>query len=546
MLVAVRATHERLDLGVLDVLTRNAEHLPRVIEELNSEDAADLGAEAPALAAARQDGRAEGPLSGWVVVATCNRLEVYLDTERFHDSIELVARAVEETSGLDAEHVSLCLEAAMGAPVAEHLFQVIAGLRSIVIGEAEVAGQVRSAFEAAQQGGTATPMLNDLFQIGFRTAKKVTTRTPVGAAGRSGVAIALDHATSILGALEGKDVLVIGTGAYARLGVAELTRRGTGRVRVHSASGRAVAFARRHGVEAIAADELGSALAQADLVLACSGRGTSLFPEQFLEAGPTLVLDLALHSDLHPLVRHMNEIQVLDLSDLAIEVDDAAAPVLAAAKDLVAAGVDQFRSRQEFRRVDPAMASLRRSIGAATDAEIARLRRRSEDDEVIDTVERSVRRILAKVMHSPTVRARELAQQGNADEFVEAFHTIFGVDITVGDSTGAGREHGQDGVDTGVAGWMRLDQTVPPQTAVETIGGVGAAASAAPGATGAAATGAADLLTEAGTPSDHTLSVLADLARMGVDDTTGPAGHACPLTPAQQQAYRMQVTREYA
>jgi glutamyl-tRNA reductase len=569
MLVAVRATHERLDLGVLDVLTRNAQHLPQVIEELNAESAADLGADAPALAAARQDGRAEGPLSGWVVVATCNRLEVYLDTERFHDSIELVARAVEETSGLDAEHVSLCLDAAMGAPVAEHLYQVIAGLRSIVIGEAEVAGQVRSAFEAAQQGGTATPMLNDLFQIGFRTAKKVTSHTPVGAAGRSGVAIALDRATSILGPLEGKDVLVIGTGAYARLGVAELTRRGTGRVRVHSASGRAVAFARRHGVEALAADELGRALAQADLVLACSGRGTSLFPEQFLQAGPTLVLDLALHSDLHPLVRRMKEIQVLDLSDLSIEVDDAAAPVLAAAKDIVADGVEQFRSRQQFRRVDPAMASLRRSIGTATDAEIARLRRRSEDDEVIDTVERSVRRILAKVMHSPTVRARELAQQGNADEFVEAFHTIFGVDITAGDSApvGPGSADGEhEQAPGGVTGWMRLDQTIPPQTVTSadlgqaaTASGVAAASSAAAGAVDAGATdqpaasgsegvgaGAADVLSAAGTPSDHTLSVLADLARMGVDDTTGPAGSACPLTPAQQQAYRMQVTREYA
>lgn len=445
MLVALRATHEHLDLGVLDALTRGSEHLPHVIEQLNAQ--AGAGADA-----ADEDPGA--PLDGWAVLSTCNRLEIYLDARRFHDGVDVAARAVAATSGLSPEQVSLCLETAIGAPVAEHLYEVTAGLRSIVLGEAEIAGQARAAFERDRAAGHTTAMLNDLFQVGFRFAKQVATRTPVGAAGRSGVAIALDRAERLIGPLPGADVLVIGTGAYARLGVAELLRRGARSVRVHSASGRAVAFAQRQGVEAITAAELPGALAQADLVLACSGRGTSLFPELFLHAGPTLILDLALHSDLHPLVRHLADVSVLDLTDLTVDVDQESAPVLTQARAIIAEGVEHFRSRQEFRRVDPAMAAMRRAVDTAAEAEVARLRR--DSPETAEDVERSIRRILAKVLHSPTARARRLAEEGHADEVVDAFHTIFGIDIsrTDGEAT--------VGPERAPAGWMRLDRTVPP------------------------------------------------------------------------------------
>ncbi len=432
MLVALRATHEHLDLGVLDALTQGSDRLPQVIEQLNA---------------------AATSLEGWVVVSTCNRLEIYLDARRFHEGVAVAARAVATTSGLSVDQVSLCLETAMGRPVTEHLYEVVAGLRSIVLGEAEVAGQVRAAFERAQNDGHATPMLNDLFQIGFRFAKRVASRTPVGAAGRSGVSVALDLAEQAVGPLSDAAVLVVGTGAYARVGVADLHRRGARRVQVHSPSGRGDAFAERHGIDAVRAGELPAALAKADLVLACSGRGPSLSPEMFDGAGRTLVLDLALHSDLHPGVRDLSDVDVLGLAELSVTADAGTALALAEARRIVADGVEHFASRQEFRRVDPAMASLRRALDDAAEAEVQHLV--ADRPDIAEEVERSIRRILAKVMHSPTTRARQLAQEGKTDEYVEAFHTIFGIDIrTEGEATAV--------PDGGPAGWMRLDTTVPP------------------------------------------------------------------------------------
>ena len=446
MLAAVRASHERLDLEVLDALTRNADRLPAVIEEIAAERAAS----------------SQPLLAGTVVISTCNRLEVYLDTGRFHDGVDIVIDAVSRTSGLDREVVSLCLEAAMDAPVPQHLFEVTSGLRSLVLGEAEIAGQVKTSFEAARREGRTTSMLHDLFQHAFRCAKRVATQAPVGAAGRSGAAVALDRAEVELGGFEGRTVLIVGTGAYARLGVAELVRRGVADVRVYSRSGRASGFAQRQGVQVVPEGGLDRALSDADLVLACSGRGTSLFPEQFLAAGRTVVLDLALHSDLHPLVRHLKGITVLGLADLKLGTDAQDDPALVTARGIVAENVEAFRVQQEVRRIDPAMAALRREVFEAADGEIDRLRR-DVSGETADQLERAVRRILAKAMHQPAERARHLAETGYADAYVEAFHTIFGIDISAGQGRTDPAEAGVEGEPAPV-GWMRADRTVPPRS----------------------------------------------------------------------------------
>lgn len=363
MLAALRASHERVDLDVLDALTRDADTLPAVIEELQAERTGSTGA-APVVA-------------GQVVVSTCNRLEVYLDTDSFHEGVDLVVDAISRTSGIERDVVSLCFDAAMDTPVPQHLYEVTSGLRSIVLGEAEIAGQVRQAFEAARREGRTTSMLHDLFQHGFRCAKRVATQAPVGAAGRSGASVAVDRAGIELGGFEGRTALIVGTGAYARLGLAELTRRGVTDLRVFSPSGRAAGFADRHGAQRVEAGELDTALAEADLVLACSGRGTSLFPEQFLGAGRTVVLDLALHSDLHPLVRHLKGITVLGLADLHVGVEAADDPALVTARGIVAENVEAFRTQQEVRRIDPAMAALRREVADAADDEVDRLDRKS-------------------------------------------------------------------------------------------------------------------------------------------------------------------------
>lgn len=418
MLVAVRASHEHLDLGVLDALTRNSEQLA-------------------------QELRAPGaPLDGAVVLSTCNRLELYLDADRFHDAVDHAVSAVSRTSGLAEQEVRQLLEAAMGTEVAQHLYEVTAGLRSVVMGESEISGQVRAAFTEALEQGTTTPMLNDLFQEGLRHAKRVSSTTRLGAAGRTGAAVALDRAIDVLEVPLGEaSVLVIGTGSYARLVVAELARRGVQDVAVFSSTGRAEDFAASHGVRAIPADGLGAAAVGADLIVAASGHGqTLLHPEHLSDARPRVILDLALHSDLDAAVRDLDQVTVIGLADLADEIDDAGQ--LAAAREILTEGVDRFVSRQETRKLDPAVTALRSRVAAALDREMEDIRERYPED-IAEDLERRLHRIAAKVLHLPTARAREFARDGAADQYVEAMHTLFGIDLV-----GAAVADGEDGVTT--------------------------------------------------------------------------------------------------
>ncbi len=406
MLVALSASHEHLDLGVLDALTRNADELPD-----------RLAAAGPAL-------------QGAVVISTCNRLEIYMDAERDDDAIDAALDAISGASGVSRRAVAESVATAQGSAAATHLYEVAAGLRSMVMGESEISGQVRTAFNAALAAGHTTPLLNDLFQVGLRHAKKVSTTTGLGAAGRSGGAVALDRASAALDMpLTEAEVLIIGTGAYARVITAELRRRGSQRVHVHSGSGRAADYARTHEVTAVPDGGFDQAVATADLIVAASGQGGGVLrPEQLTarHGRRLVVLDLALHSDLDARLREREDVHVIGLRDLAEEIDDTGQ--IALAREILAEGVRSFTERQRMRSVDPAITYLRGTVSGTVEEEISRIRAKY-DPQIAADFEHHLRRIAVKILHPPTVRARELARTGEGDRYVTAFQTLFGVDV---------------------------------------------------------------------------------------------------------------------
>ena len=405
MLVAVRASHEHLDLGVLDALSRGADRIDDLLAHVDC-------------------------IHGTVVIATCNRLEIYLDAERFHDAVAATVDAIAQCSGMERDEVASHVDALMDSEAAAHLYEVMAGLRSRVVGESEIAGQVRTAFSAALAAGRTTAMLNDLFQIGQRHAKQVASTTGLGAVGRTGGAVALDRAADVLDlGIADAAVLVIGTGSYARVITADLRRRGTRDIRVHSGTGRAEAFASSHRVQAVPAGMLPEAVAHADLVVAASGQGGAVLrPEHLVgrDSRALVVLDLALRSDLHPDLRGREDVRIISLADLAHDIDDDGQKQQARA--ILDEGVRSFIARRRIRSVDPAISYLRGSVSGALDDEVGRIRSRY-GDEVAAEFERGLTRIAAKVLHPPTVRARELAVNGRAEQYVAAFHTLFGVDV---------------------------------------------------------------------------------------------------------------------
>ncbi len=423
MLTVLGASHHDLGLTDLDRLTGDTGQLIDLLQDLHHQP--------------------DSPLAGVVVVATCNRLEIYLDVVRFHDAIDQVIAALSRSSGVPEAAASSLLKVRVGAPAAAHLFTVAAGLDSMVVGEAEIGGQIGRALADAQAAGTTSPSINMLFQSAARTAKQVAATTGLGAAGRSVASVALDIAAEGI-SLRGSTALVIGTGAYARVVARELRARECGELAVFSPSGRASGFAGRHRATALTPDQLPAALATVDIVVTCSGGSSAVLTEPVLRTAVSSrttalpVVDLALHSDVPATARSVPGVRLTDLHTVAAGVDPAHLLAVTAAQDIVIAGVAAFEDRMAVRRLDPAIVALRQHISGAVDKEMVRLRAKYPDEVAAD-VERALHRVTQSLLHTPTMRAGELARTGDGAGYLQALHTLFGIDLT--DPAAAG--HGE-------------------------------------------------------------------------------------------------------
>ena len=386
-------------------------------------------------------------ISGAVALATCNRLEIYLDAERFHDAIDAVTDRIAELAGMEPTAVANLLKVRVGAPVAAHLFTVAAGLDSMVVGEAEISGQVSRALTAAHAARTTTPVLHSLFQSAARTAKQVASKTGLGSAGRSVASVAIDIATAGLvepgtdesTSLATATCLIIGTGAYARVVAAALRARGCTRLQVFSPSGRAEAFAATHHAEMVAPEQFADAIGKADLVVACSGTTGGVLDVQTVTAAlsgretPLPVVDLALRPDVSAGVRALPGVRVIDLHT----VSESAAPehrdAIVAAQDVVIAAVAKFEDDQAIRTLAPAVVALRQHVSVAVEKEMTRLRAKY-DDTVAAEVELAMHRVTQSLLHTPTLRAKELARTGDGAGYLKALHTLFGIELPAGET----------------------------------------------------------------------------------------------------------------
>ena len=329
-----------------------------------------------------------------MLIGTCNRFEVYLETSNYHWAIEETIRVVSAVSGLAQDYVSKVLRVSFGTAVAQHLYSVASGLESMVIGESEIAGQVRRSLAEAQQFGDTTPALNQLFQTASMVSKRVASQTGLGSAGRSIVATGLELFEHRFGALAGKRILVVGTGAYARVTVGALQRLGVAEILVYSESGRAEEFSANRETTPVEAGGLRTALATTALTVTASGSRN---------------YSVSLH-----LAQDVLNLQAQLGLPVGLNVLDAVAA---------------FEAEQAARTVDPVIAGLRGHIAGWVTEEVERVRRKL-GDETADEVARSLNRVANALLHTPTINAKESARTGNQADYIEAVKTLFGIDLS--------------------------------------------------------------------------------------------------------------------
>lgn len=441
-------------IGIVVVFSLVASH-----SDLDLETVARLSAGAAAVSAEVTRGGTD--IVGLVTLATCNRYEIYAQA-RSADHVESarssIVAAISSHTGLAEPDVSAALTTNVGTAVPRHLFAVSTGLESAVVGEREIAGQVRRALSSAQEEGVTTPPLVRLFQAAAKTAKDVGAQTALGRRGMSIVSVALDLATELqdaasplvgvspnapqplplltaAGPLAGKAAVLFGTGAYAGAAMAQLAQRGCTDISVYSASGRAETFTASRGGTALDDSTLPGAVARASLLVGCSGSDQRLSREDLAQmrhenSGQLTAIDLALTHDFAPDIAELPGVELLTLETVRQAAPAEQESTLAEAAALVAEATRKYEDTQNARALDHAIVALRRHTMSVLDDELAKVRKQHGCSAATAEVEFAMRRMVKQLLHVPTVRAKELAAAGDADSYVAALEVLYGLKVT--------------------------------------------------------------------------------------------------------------------
>jgi len=379
-----------------------------------------------------------------VVLSTCNRVEVYADAEGFHAGLESVSELLSELSGVPLEDLSRHLYVHFEGKAVLHLFEVACGLDSMVVGESQILGQLRRAYAASSDGAGRT--LHELFQKALKVGKRAHSETGIDEAGQSLVSVGLDRAIGAVGPLEGRRVLVIGAGSMGALAGATLRRAGAGQVVVaNRTADRARRLATTLDGEGIGLDGLEQALVDADVVISSTGATGLVVPLEVVRravaarAGrPLAILDLALPRDIDPAVRELDGVTLVDLASLqeVLATTEVGADV-EAARGIVIEEVADFLAWQRSVRVAPTVVALRSRAEQVVAAELQRLSSRLPDLDERSSAEvhSAVRRAVAALLHTPTVRVKELSESPDGLTYADALRELFELG---GDDEGSG------------------------------------------------------------------------------------------------------------
>ena len=416
-ILVVGASHASASIPVLERLALDADSVDKLLADVHSCEHVDEA----------------------VVLATCNRVEVYAEVDRFHASVEEISALLGERSGIARDELARYLYVHYDEGAVAHAFAVASGLDSMVVGEQQILGQVRAALRRGQEAGAVGSALNTLFQQSLRVGKRAHAETGIDHFGPSLVAVGLDQAEhSFPDGLAGRRALVIGAGSMAALAAATLRRRGVSEIVVVNRSlDRAAELAAAAGARVGDHDALLEEIAAVDVVVSCTGAMALVISAAELAAAvelraqrPLAVLDLALPHDVAPEAAHLPGVRLVALRDLADSVAQVSSSDVAAVRAIVAAEVAGFAATRRAAQVTPTLVALRSMASGVVDAELARLAARLPE---LDTTSRAeleatVRRVADKLLHNPTVRIKQLAGHTAESSYADALAELFALD----------------------------------------------------------------------------------------------------------------------
>ena len=373
-----------------------------------------------------------------VLVSTCNRVEVYVLAERFHGAYDDVRQFLCDRSHLPPERFADALYVHYDLDCARHLFEVASGLDSAVVGEAEILGQVRSAWDTAREHGTAGSALNLLFRHAVEVGKRARTETAIGRHVASVSSAAVAMATAEVGSLADRSVLVLGAGDMGRGMLGALADAGVRQLRVANRTWeRSVEVAGAVGGEPVRLGDLAGVLGDTDVLFTGTGASSLMLAHADLDAvmaarpeRPLLIVDVAVPRDVDPAAGGVPGVTLLDMDDLRTFAEAGVAArrgEIALVRSVVNDEVDRYGALSSAREVAPLVGSLRQRAEEIRLRELERASGRLAglDERQRDAVETLTRSIVSKLLHDPTVEVKEAAGTPRGERLAESLRHLF-------------------------------------------------------------------------------------------------------------------------
>jgi glutamyl-tRNA reductase len=394
------------------------------------------------------------PVAEAFVVSTCNRVEVYAEVDRFHAGVTAICELLARHCGVPAHELTQHLYVHYEDRAVSHLLAVAAGLDSMVVGEDQILGQVRSAVKLAAEHGTAGRVLGELGQLALRTGKRARAETGIGRAGLSLLSAAVELAAARLtpgnpvgpspDALAGRDVLIVGAGSMSALAAASAARSGAASIvvanRTRERAERLAASVDTTVTKTTGLADLPTAMAAADVLISCTGAAGQVITRDMVSAAltarkappPLVILDLAMPRDVEPAAASLPGVVLIGMDELSEHATAVRDDDVAAVRAILEAELAAYQSAMDAARVAPTVVALRAKAAKVVDAELTRLAGRVSADSLsghaLDEIAQTVRRVVDKLLHAPTVRVKELAGSPGGEEYAAALRVLFDLD----------------------------------------------------------------------------------------------------------------------
>ncbi|RZE20703.1 glutamyl-tRNA reductase [Streptomyces albidoflavus] len=402
-----------------------------------------------------QDALAVEPVTEASVLATCNRIELYADVDKFHAGVAEVSTLLARHSGVGLDELTPYLYVHYEDRAVHHLFSVACGLDSMVVGEGQILGQIKDSLATAQRLHTAGRLLNDLFQQSLRVGKRAHSETGIDRAGQSLVTFGLEqlaYGEQVADWAAKKRALIIGAGSMSSLAAATLARAGVQEIVVANrtleraerlaeilAQPGGAAAAEGFAARAVPMASVSGELARADIAVSCTGATGLVLTAEAVAAAvagrtdgdPLTLLDLAMPRDVDAAVHRVAGARLVDIESLAEASADA--PMAAdvdAVRTLVSEEVAAFGAAQRAAHITPTVVALRTMAADVVAGEMGRLRGRLPDlgEREQAEITQAVRRVVDKLLHAPTVRVKQLAGEPGGAGYADALRTLFDLD----------------------------------------------------------------------------------------------------------------------